>query len=150
MSVSRQAVRERDAFLDAYIEAALFSTNDESTPEGGVPLDQNYTAGDIAPETLELMEQDADDFLSRYGDLLLDDDSRDIDRWGRWSLAGHDFWLTREGHGAGFWDGGWPRHGDELTDAAHAYGPFELYVGDDGLIYGPPPSIYRKRQRRRA
>jgi hypothetical protein len=29
---------------------------------------------------------------------------------------GHDFWLTRQGHGAGFWDGDWPEYGDWITD----------------------------------
>jgi len=32
-----------------------------------------------------------------------------------------DFWLTRNGHGAGFWDGGWD-HGDELAEIAHSFG----------------------------
>jgi len=32
--------------------------------------------------------------------------------------AGHDFWLTRNGHGAGFWDGDWPETGDALTEAS--------------------------------
>ncbi len=50
--------------------------------------------------------------------------------------AGHDFWLTRERHGAGFWDEGLGSIGDRLTEAAHAYGSFDLYVGDDGMIHG--------------
>ena len=36
--------------------------------------------------------------------------------------AGHDFWLTRSGHGAGFWDRGLGALGDRLSDAARAYG----------------------------
>ena len=24
------------------------------------------------------------------------------------TMGAHDFWLTRNGHGAGFWDGDWP------------------------------------------
>lgn len=51
--------------------------------------------------------------------------------------AGHDFWLTRNGHGAGFWDGDWPHEvGKRLTTDAHAYGEVWLYVGDDNLIHG--------------
>jgi hypothetical protein len=51
--------------------------------------------------------------------------------------AGHDFWLTRCGHGSGFWDGDWKEPAaSKLTDAAHAYGNADLYVGDDGRIYG--------------
>lgn len=50
--------------------------------------------------------------------------------------AGVDFWLTRNGHGAGFWDGGWPEHSDELTKLSKPYGSVDLYIGDDGLIHG--------------
>jgi hypothetical protein len=35
---------------------------------------------------------------------------------------GHDFSLTRNHHGAGFWDRGWGELGDELTDAAQSMG----------------------------
>jgi len=49
--------------------------------------------------------------------------------------AGHDFWLTRQGHGAGFWDGGWQNYGELLTSLSKAYGALELYEGEDGLIH---------------
>ena len=55
------------------------------------------------------------------------------------------FWLNRNGHGAGFWDGDWPKHGAELDKAAHSYGEFDLYVGDDGEIDGSPLTPRRKR-----
>jgi hypothetical protein len=42
---------------------------------------------------------------------------------------GHDFFLTRCGHGAGFWDRGYGELGRKLTDASHVYG--------DVYIYGP-------------
>lgn len=38
------------------------------------------------------------------------------------SYAGHDFWLTRSGHGAGYWDRGLGELGDRLTEAAKAMG----------------------------
>jgi hypothetical protein len=49
--------------------------------------------------------------------------------------AGHDFWLTRNRHGAGFWDRGHGLAGERLTAAAHLYGECELYLGDDNLVY---------------
>jgi hypothetical protein len=55
-----------------------------------------------------------------------------------WERAGHDFWLTRNHHGAGFWDRGELDArgiGKRLTDHAHSYGGVDLYVGDDGRIY---------------
>ena len=48
---------------------------------------------------------------------------------------GHDFWLTRNGHGAGFWDRGLGDVGDRLTDIAHGFGECDLYAGDDGRVY---------------
>lgn len=124
----RPAAREQrlDSFTRAYFETALWSSTDESNEQGGDPLDDNYGIDDIAPETRAKMIADCADFQERYDNLMLDGTSE---------RGGHDFWLTRNRHGAGFWDGDW-EHGDELTKAAHAYGGFYLYVGDDGLIYG--------------
>lgn len=40
--------------------------------------------------------------------------------------AGHYFYLTRNGHGAGFWDLGLGKAGERLTRAAHAYGSADV------------------------
>lgn len=49
--------------------------------------------------------------------------------------AGQGFWLTRNGHGAGFW-GDWPEpQATYLTEASKAAGPCDLHLGDDGLLY---------------
>lgn len=117
-----------DEFLSSYVEAALWSSTDESDPEtGGDPMDDNYGADDLAPETLSEMRGDALDFMQ--------ENMEDI--WEDISQAGHDFWLTRAGHGAGFWDGDWPEEaGKRLTEASKAFGEYRLYIGDDGNIYG--------------
>ena len=47
---------------------------------------------------------------------------------------GHDFWLTRNGHGAGFWDRGLGELGDRLTGLAKPYGTVDLYITDDGKV----------------
>ena len=50
--------------------------------------------------------------------------------------AMHDFVLTRNRHGAGFWDRGLLNGlGDKLTQAAQAFGEMHIYVGDDGLVH---------------
>jgi hypothetical protein len=115
-----------DEFTRAYIETALWSSHDESDESGGEPMDANYSVDDLAPEALATMIADCADFQASFGEFIADDLSR----------AGHDFWLTRSGHGAGFWDGDWPDDaGQRLTDAAHGFGECSLYIGDDGLIY---------------
>lgn len=49
---------------------------------------------------------------------------------------GHDFWLTRNGHGSGFWDRDLPHGaGRVLTDAAHRFGECDLYRGDNGQLF---------------
>lgn len=45
--------------------------------------------------------------------------------------AGHDFALTRNHHGAGYWDRGLDDAGRRLTDAAHAYGESTAYLSRD-------------------
>ncbi len=49
-------------------------------------------------------------------------------------IAGHDFWLSRNGHGSGFFDGDWPDAGDRLDKASEAYGEVYLYTSC-GQIY---------------
>lgn len=116
-------------FLDSYIETALWSSYDNANDQGGEPLDKNYSAKDLAPMALAKMSADCVAFVGQAGDLL--------DEFGRGGVtrAGHDFWLTRNGHGAGFWDGDWPDGGDKLTELSKQFGEVDLYVGDDGRLY---------------
>jgi len=123
-----------ETFGQAYIGCALWA----STTENGEPLDSEHDSGDIAPETKAQMLADCADFQTANTELL----SQWYEQCGESTeRAGHDFWLTRNRHGAGFWDrwaSGTPQAkiGQQLTDAAHAYGSYDLYIGDDGLIYG--------------
>lgn len=115
-----------DKFTLAYIECALWSSYDNSDSSGGNPLDSNYSIKDIAPETMKKIKEDCKKFQS--------DNLEDIQD--NLEGAGHDFWLTRNCHGAGFWDGDWPTSiGIHLTNKSHAFGECDLYVGDDGKIY---------------
>ena len=116
---------DEDDFIDAYLETSLWA----STDDDGEPLDGDYDKDDIADETLNEMEADARDFFQANEDALGEDE------WDA-SRGGHNFWLTRNGHGAGFWDGDYPIRGDELTRNSKAYGEYNLYIGDDGKIYG--------------
>lgn len=49
------------------------------------------------------------------------------------SQAGHDLWLTRNGHGAGFWARGLGSMGESLTQAAHILGETHAETDETGL-----------------
>src|SRR6267142_5549151 len=112
-----------DKFLASYIETALWSSTDET----GTPLDSAEYAGfELAPKTLERFKADCERFQAEYAKLIsgLDDSvlrsfpqsDHDGDR------IAHDFWLTRNRHGAGFWDGDYPEPiATQLTDLAHSF-----------------------------
>jgi len=120
-----------EEFFDAYVECALWS----STDNDGDPL--NESGRQIDQDTLDKMRADCDAFYDANCLDLVHDDIPPV-RNGVTSTerAGHDFWLTRCGHGAGFWDGDWPEpYATRLTDACKAFGNVDLYVGDDGKIY---------------
>lgn len=156
-------IKHVDSFTLAYIEAALWSTTGPafgvcpcceqpgklldrwpeekyerqemcSGPECGTretnhepPLDQNYGLEDIAPECLQRMIDDCAKFQAEQD--LTDYPLKN---------AGHDFWLTRGGHGCGFWENnfGTEEQCDKLTEACKRLGEFNLYPGDDGKLYG--------------
>ena len=124
-----------DAFTSAYIEAALWASNDESNEAGGEPLNANYSIDDIDPDTLDAIIDDCRRFqTANAANLAL----YNHPEWSAAELGGHDYWLTRNGHGCGFWDRAdcLPEEaGERLTVAAECEGEIHLYVGDDGLIY---------------
>jgi len=80
-----------DSFTKAYIEAALWSSNDESTPQGGEPLDANYGITDIAPATRETIIADCKRFQEQNAALLIDANCF-YKRCATLEYAGHDFW----------------------------------------------------------
>ena len=49
--------------------------------------------------------------------------------------AGIDFWLTRNGHGVGFWDRGLGELGDTLSAACESFGEVWAYLGDDSRVH---------------
>lgn len=112
---------ERQAFTRAYLECAAWCGVSEENRDGG-----EFHADEFHSSALIRAREDCETFIAEAGALL-----------GQWSAvqAGHDFWLTRNHHGAGFWDRGNGAEGDEATKLAHAAGSVDVYVGDDGYLY---------------
>lgn len=109
-----------DDFTLAYIECALWSSLDDN----GYPLDQHNDIDDIAESCIHRMCVDCAKFQADNR-LMLAASGLDA------SQQGHDFWLTRNHHGAGFWDRGLGRTGEILTDAAHSFRELGLYIDVD-------------------
>lgn len=114
-------------FIDAYTEALLWSECDEN----GIPLDDDYSASDLVQSALADIRADCQQMLSEQCVIDVINTAPGYSA----SQAGHDFALTRNGHGAGYWDRGLGEVGEQLTQAAKSYGCQHLYVGNDGRVY---------------
>lgn len=113
------------AIVRSYLETALWSSTDPDN--GDDPLDRAYTVYDFAPEAVTSAVSDLAQFIDRAGAWVDGEDACQI---------AHDFWLTRNRHGAGFWDGNYEtEQGKALTELAHSFGECGAYVGDDGKVY---------------
>lgn len=111
-----------------YVTCALWCSLDDK----GESLDSMFSENDIAPESLSAMREDCRKFATDNASIFaacIGQGKCD------WSLAGHDYWLTRNGHGCGFWDGDWPKEAGEALSKACRYHEVDLYVGDDGKVY---------------
>ena len=116
-----------ETFFKSYIETALWCSqainndeNDDSSLEN-----QNYSIDDFDNKSLDSLHKDCVSFFSNNFEMIKDNPS----------LAGHDFFLTQNHHGAGFWDGDWPKEiGDKLTKESHNYGEVNFWVSE-GKIY---------------
>ena len=127
-----------DAFFRAYVDAALWSTQGPSEdPFACENLADLFDVDDLAPACAQSLRETCTDFCKANHADLQDYCARmRNEQWSGEERAGHDFWLTQNGHGAGFWDRGLDDLGQRLTKAAQVYGSIDLYPGDDGLIYG--------------
>ncbi len=119
-----------DTFTRSYIETMLWESS--GGPEGDTPLDRNYDVSDFDPDTLKRILADTAAFQEEGSEWY--DDSKQ---------AGHDFWLTRVGAGAGFWDGDYPEpQATLLTNLSKRFGHVDVVEGEYGV--GPlylEPSI---------
>lgn len=133
--------RTRQLVFHGYAVAALWSSTDET--EEGKPLDEEYDISDLDVDTSINMHRECDEFCDQNLTLVLEYvERRGVEcrahGYSAWECVGHDLWLTRNGHGVGFWDRGLGELGDKLTEAARAAGERTLYAGSDGQLYCTP------------
>lgn len=118
--------------LEGAVTAMLWANTYDA--DGGEPLGHPSGEFENSPrheelralvdwETFDLLREDVFNFL--YTTLVF---VRDLDP----GQVGHDFILTRNHHGTGFWDRGLGDKGDQLTEAAQAYSELTWFQGEDG------------------
>ncbi len=107
-----------EEMLQQYMETALWS----STDEDDMPLDRGHSTDDISGKTKKEMLADCQAFYDQNKAIL--DDHWPADQ------AGHEFWLTRNGHGSGFYDSsyGTDESREALTEACKKFREVNLYV----------------------
>lgn len=125
-----------ETMFKAYVACALWS----STNGNSEPMDENYGAEDIADDAMATMKSECAGFIRSIQPIIKDhDDNAGASEYVECLISddqfGHDFWLTRNGHGAGFWDRGLGKLGNDLSTAAETFGSSDLYVGDDARVY---------------
>jgi len=109
-----------DEILNSYIETAIWAEeSDENDLQGKTINDVDKES--VANSKIEIYnfikkaQQEASDELSTYDSETL----------------GHNLWLSRNGHGAGFFDD----NNDKLQNLARSMKPVDIYLGDDGKVY---------------
>lgn len=146
----------RGAIMQSLVSTALWSSSYCGDMETDAPemMDDIAEPDDCAPALLQDLRAQCAAFLFAARRMLRPFIVRD-GRDRTLARAGHDLWLTAQGHGAGFWDGDWciragdlrgePEedidHSDALSDIAKTYGPrgLDLYHCGDynrGTVYG--------------
>ena len=125
--------------------AALWAGNralDENGDEWE-SYDENFSWEDFSAVAMLAILEDCAAFIEENEDDLIEADrvaaeiGYSTERESSYSVlgygpeqAGHDFLLTRCGHGVGFWDRGLGDVGERLSDSARVYGDINLW--DDG------------------
>jgi hypothetical protein len=126
---------KEDIFVSAYLASSLWSSIDDT----GNPMDEShYKWSDSAKNTLTTFALKALSEQSALFEKFVEETNTD------YGQAGHTFWLSTNGHGAGFFDFDSSLAATELNllcdkyihcSKTAIYGGFDLFVGDDELVY---------------
>ena len=153
---------EVNEILKGYLEAALWTEEERLNDERGVNNDalssdfddeedeteseirfmkimrnnlqskpiESFTREDIDPNSLIQAYLDIKNFITAAGSVAVSEALEVGDKF----QLGMDFWLSRNGHGAGFFDRNY-EHGDELQNTARSQKEVDLYIGDDNKLH---------------
>ena len=117
LNVSDSVELDINKILDNYLEAAIWTNEEE--------LSNSYTIYDFDDSSKEKAKNDIISFVEKAKPYLVGIGEEQI---------GHDFWLTRNHHGAGFWDRGYEEEiGDKLTEISQEFGELNVFENDGKL-----------------
>lgn len=111
---------DKDRFFTHYLEACLWTEEKE-----------HLWIEDLPADTIKQMKADCKSFLDKAMMLGLLDTYNPNHQYTIEEQAGHDFWLTRNGHGAGFWDREhiWGKeNATHLTNLSEQFGEYHLDI----------------------
>ncbi|MFK0015709.1 hypothetical protein [Streptomyces sp. NPDC091027] len=117
------------AFTLSALQSALWADAMPDEEDGEMGLGDAAQQYDLS----DMDEKSREEFLGYCRDFCVSnfDDLADISP----ERAGHDFWMTSQGHGCGFWDGDYPAElGDRLTQASKPYHFDSVWVWDSGIV----------------
>lgn len=133
--VARYTPKNAYGFAKGYFEAMEWlcfdlSPDNESPFKGEVKGFSEEAVAKILSEC-RAFEEENEELLATYGG-----EYKPYRSWGiSEESAGNDFFLSRNGHGAGFWDRGNHACFRDLHKAAKAFRGQEAYIGDDGFLH---------------
>lgn len=121
----------KSPFIAGFITCALWASTDDS----GEPLDRNHTAEDFTAEALHQIITECQAFNDFAAPLPLYGGTPQTAVLAA-ERAGHDYFLTRNGHGAGFWDRDELSETDQqrLTNLSKAAGELDIMTDDEGRL----------------
>lgn len=118
--------QDLEQMVNGYLEAAVWT----DSPDDGTEW------GQLSQDATEKAKKDCQSFaLKAHLAGIPLESLKDA----AYQQIGHDLWLTRNGHGAGFWDRPKMYNGqqiaDHLSSLCKEMGGSALIQGDDGFLY---------------
>ena len=130
--------------VTSQLDSLLWSEGEITDENGDFTLeswDNLYDADDATPELVATLTEELESFkdweicsTDAYVEFAYALKAYRKNFGDSWSgQFGHDLALTRNGHGAGFWDRGLGEAGDVLTEWAESLGELNIFHGHDSI-----------------
>jgi len=113
----------RDEFVQSYIMAAFWTEEFDDVDVGGLTETSRLRICDDCARFCKVAKTELDEARHRGVSM---------------GQLGHDFWLTRNGHGTGFWDRSIlaaDQLGDKLSTISEVFGEASIEADVEGVHY---------------